>query len=507
MGDIIGGIFGTSSSTTQETTPDPIQMQSNLERLNQIVNLFQSGSLQQFAGRNYATSTPTAFSTDISSIAHNAMLADAARPMDENNMSLWDYRDSFNPIIDTFRNADADVGRRMDAALTGNDQDYDRIRGIVDSTVQGSRGRSGADYATGIAGQDAAYMRATQAIDARYNEAIARGDYDLARSLELSKSSLIDTLARNEGYANSTVRLNEGNFLRSLDTQDFNRERALELGIGGVGNYVDQIARPRLNNALTLQGLESGGAVPVALARATAEQAMPFLQSLESAYSTNQANTLNALMSLQSGVGTQLMSEQAAAQQLATQGSQAATLSASEGNRALGGEALQSQAAAAANYANNINQLAQMLMQNNISLEQAGITANSALGQQLLQAQNQLRVQRQEAGTQLSNTFGQAQANFVNTLPAASQALSLLPGQQAAQQAAYLTALAPLADFPRQLEDADFQRRQNLFTSVFTGIPVSAGSTTTSGSATGNLADQMGGFIQSSATGGGNLGG
>jgi hypothetical protein len=75
------------------------------------------------------------------------------------------------------------------------------------------------------------------------------------------------------------------------------------------------------------------------------------------------------------------------------------------------------------------------------------------------------------------------------------------------QQGAYLAGLQSIADFPRQLKEADYLRRQGLFTTAYTGIPYTPGSTVFGGTATGNIFDQLGGTIQSGIKGGGNIGG
>jgi hypothetical protein len=194
---------------------------------------------------------------------------------------------------------------------------------------------------------------------------------------------------------------------------------------------------------------------------------------------------------LQSGVNTQLAAQQGAA-----------TEAAAAGNRQLGGQLMAGRAQAGNTYANNISQLAQALMANNISLEQAGISAESALGQQLVQVQNALRLQQQQGVTSLASSYIPQQSSFVQSLPGAAQAFTLLPQQLQTMRTANLTALQPLADYPRLLQEQDLARRQGLFTSLYTGIPFQPGTSTLAGSATGNIFDQLGGTISSGLTGG-----
>ena len=545
MSDIIGSIFGTSSSTTQRTVPDQVQQAINLQRLIQATNLFSTGALSDFSGAQPDIYSPSDLSNYIGDIARQGVDRVGNTPM-TNNLSLDQYLRSFDPVTAEYDAAQRRVNDRTYEDLQGNYNDYNRAIQGIDSDVNAALGRSYSDYGTGINTQNAAYNTATADLDARYNAAIARGDYDLARSLQQNRQNLEAGLSRNygvanqalgsnEAYANRALGLNEANFLRSLGIagsdaqsslarQDANRERALALGLDTTRNYINEIATPALNRSLALQGLERSGAVPAAIARATAETAMPYLQSLEQAYGTNQANTLNSLlttraglgntlMGLQSGVNSQLLGQQGdvyntlaqtiqALQGQAMQGDQAAQLAAQQGNQQLGSQRIAQQGNIASNYQNNVAQLAQALMANNITLEQAGIAANSALGQQLITAQNQLRLGRQQASTSLANTYIPQAASFAQSLPDASRALSLLPGQQQALQTANLTALAPLADFSRSLREQDFLRRQGLFTSVYTGLPFQPGSTTNQGQATGNIFNSLGGFFESFGTGG-----
>jgi len=529
MGDVIGGIFGTSSTTTQQVQPDRIAQLLNLERYGQLANLFGVGSLNQFADINpEGIYNPSNFSTDISSVASNAMLANQG--VDYSNLlSLDDYRRSFDPVTSTYYGASDSLNRTTGDALQGAADTYGRNRQDIRSLLDSSINRSYGDYNTGVATAGQTYGQGSADVGSAYNAAIARGDYDLARTIATAGQGGDRALGLNEALYQRGREVNEGNLLtslglagadaqRSLSTQDANRARALELGLGATGNYIDQIATPRLNAALALQGLESSGAVPAAIARATAETAMPYLQGIEGAYSTNQANTLNSLMGLRGELtGNRTALDNALAQELMqlqtgvntnTQNLQTgAAQTAQESNAALGGQRLGAQTALAGNYQNNVNQLAQALMANNITLEQAGISAESALGQQLMQVQGALRTQQQQGITSLSNTYGTNQANFNQSLPGASQAMSLLPGQMQGQQAQYLSGLQGIADFPRQLREADYLRRQGLFTTAYTGIPYTPGSTTFGGTATGNIFDQLGGTIQSGLKGGENIGG
>lgn len=556
MADILSAVVGSAGTTNQQNVQDPVTQQLQRERLSQVLALFQGGGLYDFGGGGGAAYQPTDFTNDISRIARESI--NNAPPIDYSNlMSLDSYRDSFNPVTSAYQNTLSGLEGATDRAIREAGGTYEGVRGYTTAARNAGIDRNYRDYITGMDAAQGGYNQTRGSIEADYNAAIARGDYDLARTLSTNAGYAQDAYQRTGANATANLNLNEANYLRSLGineavanrgfaqnegnlndalrmadadaqrslgTQDFNRARALELGIGTTGNYIDQIARPRLEQVMALQGLEYGGALPASIARATAEQAIPYLQSIENAYGSNQANTLNNLMGLkgslsgqgsaqdaalvqallreqaaagtnitglQSGVMSNLTAQQAAtANQLLAQQGQA-TESAASGNRALGGQRLAATATAGNTYQNNISQLAQALMANNVTLEQAGISAESALGQQLVQAQNTLRTQQQQGITAAGTNYMTNANTFAQTLPAASTALSMAPLQMQGARAATLQAFQPLADFPRQLQEADLLRRQGLFTTAFTGIPF-APSTSTSGSTeTANLVENL----------------
>lgn len=56
-----------------------------------------------------------------------------------------------------------------------------------------------------------------------------------------------------------------------------------KLGLDASQNYIKQIAEPEIMSTLALQGLEGGGAAPAAIAKASAQYALPFVTSLPQA--------------------------------------------------------------------------------------------------------------------------------------------------------------------------------------------------------------------------------
>lgn len=72
----------------------------------------------------------------------------------------------------------------------------------------------------------------------------------------------------------------------------------INLGLSQAENYITQIAKPEILQSAALQGLEGGGYVPEALAKATAGVGLPFVQGLPAASSAltlarPQANLIN----------------------------------------------------------------------------------------------------------------------------------------------------------------------------------------------------------------------
>ena len=521
MGDIIGAIFGTSSTQTQKTVPDAVTRALNTLRLQQASNLFSVDDLWRYA--NYNPEGVSARTEDTSRVTWTAL--ERYRPVDYSNLlSLDQYRQSFDPVTGTYRGGLQDIERLRDEGLRGNQGNYNDVRQNLLSSLDAARGGLQRDYTTGTGAAEAAYGRVGADITADYNAAIARGDYDYARALIQSEVNRSQALAQSgntglEALLQSEVNRSRGlgqaqsDLASSIGLQELGRTRALDLGTRATGGYIDTIATPRINQALALQGLESGGAVPAAIARATAETAIPFLQAIEQLYGSNVAQLLAQYMqqtgaigtntqNVQAGIGTNTQNVQAGintnTQNVQAQlgGAQAAQ------NAQLGGQLMSLQGAAGGTYQQNVAQLAQALMNNNITLEQAGIAADSALGQQLIAAQNQLRQQVVQGNVALTSMYTPLQAAFAGSLPQASAQLSLLPQQLTAASTANATALQPLADFSRQLRESDLLIRQGLLTSVYTGIPFSPGSTTSGKSGTGNIFDQLGGTISSGVTGG-----
>jgi hypothetical protein len=92
----------------------------------------------------------------------------------------------------------------------------------------------------------------------------------------------------------------------------------------------------------------------------------------------------------------------------------------------------------------------------------------------------QADIANQYLGTQ-AGLYGQglqAGNQFIQSLPGASQTLSLLPEQQRAMRAQTATTLFPMADYSRGLREQELAGRRGLFQTALTGIPYTPETTT-----------------------------
>lgn len=115
----------------------------------------------------------------------------------------------------------------------------------------------------------------------------------------------------------------ENAYQRAAGLSNERLQQALALGGTGIQSFLRSVATPQIMQQAALQGLEGGAAVPEALARAAAEQAMPFLSSTLGQYGQEQTgfsqSDLQALQALEglgisTGAGLQGQAAQTQAQ-------------------------------------------------------------------------------------------------------------------------------------------------------------------------------------------------
>lgn len=148
--------------------------------------------------------------------------------------------------------------------------------------------------------------------------------YNFQRGVGMS--DLGSSLAGLEGNYLESIAANQYNFQDALARSRNIYDTAMQSGLDASRNYISQIATPQIQSAMALQGLEQGGAVPAAIARATAESIMPYMQGLNQQFMAeqsglSQANIANTQQSSLARLATeaQLQSQFNAGQQAAGQ--------------------------------------------------------------------------------------------------------------------------------------------------------------------------------------------
>jgi hypothetical protein len=235
---------------------------------------------------------------------------------------------------------------------------------------------------------------------------------------------------------------------RANNATDYNQlsGQIQRLGLDQTSNYINQIARPQINQQMALQGLEGGGAPNAAIARATAEYGMPIVQQL--------AGLAQQYQGLQGGLNQQYLG----------------------GEQQAGGQYAQAL----------MNALAQRTQGVQGAGQQYGSNVQG-IGQQ--QTAQQAALQQQYANTlaSLSGQYNQNTAQFLQGIPGAQATF-----QQAGANTA--NALFPLADYARSLQAQDLNRRQGLFGTTLTGLPYTPGGTTSQDTSKTGLFGQLTGI-------------
>ena len=219
----------------------------------------------------------------------------------------------------------------------------------------------------------------------------------------------------------------------ALAAADANRQAALAQREGdysrGMGtitdtsqNYINRIASPSLNQQMALQGMEGSGAVPTAIANATAQYAGPMVQQLMSQY----------------------MSQGASAQQAASAAQAAALQQQQQSGAGLGGQ-----------YMSNVGQTYQNLASNQAALSGQGLTTGGAFAQTLPGAQQTM--------TMLPEQVRAARAGVASSMfPLADYSRGLQEQNLARRQGLFTTALTGIPYTP-QTSVSGTQRQQPLF--------------------------------------------
>lgn len=223
-------------------------------------------------------------------------------------------------------------------------------------------------------------------------------------------------------------------------------ERYYSEGLGRAQDFLSKVATPQIMQQAALQGLERGGAVSEAIARAGAQISLPFLQSLPQASVTlGMAPTLRELQ--RAGIEQQRAGTEIARRQADLVGAQAGFTR---------GQTLQS----IGGLLESLERLGLLRAQTGLTGAETGLTRARA---GLTGAQTGL------TGAQTGLTGAQTALTGAQTGLVGPQA-GLLQAQRAAT-------LFPLADYSRALQEQDLLRQQGIVTTGFTGIPFNPGGT------------------------------
>ena len=289
---------------------------------------------------------------------------------------------------------------------------------------------------------------------------------------------------------------------------------AYQQGLGDitnpVSNYIAQIATPQIQQQMALQGLEGSGAVNASIGRATAEAGLPLMQQLLSGLLSGTTDIAGRRQATEGALGDRYLGGEQAlgGQYLAGEQDIAGRLLAGEqalggqylsGEQALaqgyqgaesglGGQYLQGEQGLGSQYLGGLQSAADRFAGGEQGLASDYLGATTGINQQGMQAlQNLLgNFQSGQYGLSQGNQAAQAGiqqnamglgAQFAQSLPGAAETLGLLPARERAMRAQAATGLFPMADYARNLRQQDLTRRQDLYSTAFTGIPFTSGGT------------------------------
>jgi len=122
-----------------------------------------------------------------------------------------------------------------------------------------------------------------------FNQGLVASEANLGRGISNIGQNYAGALGANQAALNAALAANQGAYGSGLDVTRGNFNQALGLGMNSLNNYIAQVAAPQIRQNMALQGLEGGGAVNTALAKATAEAGLPLMQTLLPTFMGEQA--------------------------------------------------------------------------------------------------------------------------------------------------------------------------------------------------------------------------
>lgn len=298
-------------------------------------------------------------------------------------------------------------------------------------------------------------------INSNFNTDFKTGDISNNFNTDYGAGNVSGNFDTNYGRNLGNLRGLEG--LRDTNSQLMSLDDFRKNTSDTTSNYINRLATPQIKAQLAAQGMEGSGALPEAIANATAQHGAQFAMAEPGLLQQNAGVRLGEAQNVRAN--QQAMADTARAN--AGMGLQAQQL----GNEALG-------------MANNAQmQRAQLLEGEN----QARAMGNQAALQrgQLFGMENDARLAQNQAALQRGQLFGlenQARDQYNQAL--SSQAMlpeqvRQMRGQTNLLGAQRANTLFGIADQDRGLEEQDYLRRMGLATTAYTGLPYTPGSSQT----------------------------
>lgn len=419
MGDVLSSVFGGGSDSSQQVTVDPTTQQLNQLRLQQAGELFGTGGLAGFArpGGDGAYEQSPAVS-GLQNYAYNA----------GNVQPALNFQDWFSQ------------GTNRDLLNLG----FDRGEG----QLQRTRGQTAADF---NAARDSA--------GGMFNNIYGLNQGEFGNAYGRNADEFANAYQRNQDQYSGVSGGNVADYNALLGTNRDIFGQAMSQGLNSTSNYINQVATPAIMQQMALAGLDSSGAVPMALSRATAEAGLPLMQSLLPAYMGEQAGLGQNFMGMQGALGQNLMGMQGQLSQgyMGEQGQ-------------LGGQYLGRQGELGQNYGNTMADLMRTYGLTDTATMQGAMQGDRGLLQSYIP---------QEMG-------------FLSGAPGVASQYAMLPYQAGGLAAQNAATLFPMADQQRSLREQDLIRRQGLSTTAFTGLPYTPSTSTEQGTNTKPLFNLFG---------------
>ncbi len=550
MGGILDSIFGSSKNQNQTTSPDATSRAMNNMRLQEMQRMFGSNSLADYANSGGEAYDPSNY------------VSDALRNQDSydsqwtrnNGMTFNDYRDSgYRENDRTYNRANADVDSAAEDAYSRNTTNYNDLYGRNASTYNDMYGRNTANYedtyGRNASNYNDAYGRNTSNYKDIYNT--NKGTYE--DTYGRNRSNYDEQTARNQGFYEDTYARNRSNneeiynrnksdysgvsakneqmLKDSLGLSDANYDQLkkemasafegnYKKALDTTSNYISEVASPQAKQAMALQGMEGGGALPAAITKATAEAGLPLMEALlpqyqsevgqsgrqhmseqtalEQAGMAQEGETGRQYMGQQGSLGSQYVGNQAAAasQNMANQANAASQYGATQAEAsgrygsnqaAMGNQYMSDQAAMSGQYMGNQAAASGQHMSNQAAANQAYANMQGAMGGQYMGAQSGVASQRMGARAAIGQQGMADTSRFTESLPGAADTITMTPEKAAMARAQRANTMMPLYDYQRSLKEQDYLRRQGVVGTAMTGMPYTPGSSSKGGTSAAPL--------------------